>query len=229
MDMVPSHAPTARTPEELLAITRRQFFSRCTTGMGLVALASLMGNAGVAMAGEPGPMAVRPPHFAPRANRVIFLHMAGAPSQLDLFDRKPLLDKLDGQPCPEDVIKGERFAFTRGTPRVLRSPYAFARHGQSGAEISELLPHIASIADDLTIVRSMKTDHFNHAPAQLFVHTGSQIVGRPSMGSWVTYGLGSPNQDLPGFVVLTSGGNPDGGNALWSSGFLPTVYQGSFA
>ncbi len=221
-----THAPTARTPEELLAITRRQFFTRCSTGMGAVALAALLGQSAWAEDPRVGPMSVRPPHFAPKAKRVIFMHMAGAPSQLDLFDHKPLLDKLDGQDCPADVIKGERFAFTRGTPKVLRSPYTFQSHGQSGAVISSLLPNIASIADDITIIRSMQTDHFNHAPAQLFVHTGSQLVGRPSMGSWVTYGLGSENQDLPGFVVLTSGGNPDGGNALWSSGFLPTVYQG---
>jgi hypothetical protein len=221
-----THAPTARTFEELVAITRRQFFSRCTTGIGAVALAGLLGERAFGLEGSEGPMSVRRPHFPARVKRVVFMHMAGAPSQLDLFDHKPLLDRLDGEPCPADVIKGERFAFTRGTPRILRSPYTFRSHGESGAVISSLLPHIASIADELTIVRSMRTDHFNHAPAQLFVHTGSQLVGRPSMGSWVTYGLGSENQDLPGFVVLTSGGNPDGGNALWSSGFLPTAYQG---
>lgn len=231
------HAPTARTAEELLAITRRQFFHRCTSGIGLAALASLLGETAGRALGSDGavaggsgtdPLSARPPHFPARAKRVIFLHMAGAPSQLDLFDPKPKLIELDGQACPDDFTKGERFAFIRGTPKCLKSPYRFAQHGASGAVMSELLPHLAKVADELTIVRSMKTDHFNHAPAQLFVHTGSQIMGRPSMGSWATYGLGSENRDLPGFVVLTSGGSgPDGGNALWSSGFLPSVHQGT--
>jgi hypothetical protein len=167
------------------------------------------------------------PHFAPRAKRVIFLHMAGAPSQIDLFDPKPVLARYDGTPAPEELIRGERFAFIRGTPMCLKSPYAFAPAGRSGVEISELLPHTAAIADDICLIRSMTTDHFNHAPAQLFVHTGSQLAGRPSMGSWVTYGLGSENQDLPGFVVLVSNSNPDAGTALWSSGFLPTQHQGT--
>lgn len=221
-------------PSRLLALTRRQFFCRCSTGMGALALSSLLQQAAAEQLGGGGgsgggadPLSPRTPHFTPKAKRIVYLHMAGAPSQLDLFDHKPRLTELDGQPIDSAIIKGERFAFTRGTPKVLKSPYTFARYGQSGAEISQLLPHTAGIADDLCIIRSMKTDHFNHAPAQLFVHTGSQIVGRPSMGSWLTYGLGTENQDLPGFVVLTSGGNPDGGNALWSSGFLPTVYQGT--
>lgn len=216
------HERPARSAAELLAITRREFFSRSVTGIGAVALASMLG--GTRGLAAPGPAGV--PSLPAKVKRVVFLHMAGAPSQLDLFDRKPLLDRLDGKECPEDVVKGERFAFTRGRPKVLRSPYAFTRHGNSGAEISELLPHTSAIADELTIIRSMRTDHFNHAPAQLFMHTGSQLVGRPSMGSWVTYGLGTENQDLPGFVVLTSGGNPDGGGSLWGSGFLPTVHQG---
>jgi hypothetical protein len=203
--------------------------------MGMIALASLLrgGTGGVEglLGAQPEDASkirrgTRGLHFAPKVKRVVYLHMAGAPSQLDLFDHKPLLNELDGKPCPADVIAGERFAFTRGTPKVLKSPFAFSQYGQGGATISELLPHTAAIADELTIVRSMRTDHFNHAPAQLFVHTGSQLVGRPSMGSWVTYGLGSENADLPGFVVLTSGGNPDGGASLWGSGFLPTKYQG---
>jgi hypothetical protein len=154
--------------------------------------------------------------------------MAGAPSQLDLFDRKPKLTEFDRQPIPDSFTKGERFAFIKGTPKILGSPYKFARHGKSGTELSELLPRLATVVDDIAVVRSLHTDHFNHAPAQLFVHTGSQIQGRPSMGSWVTYGLGTENTDLPGFVVLVSGpSNPDGGTALWSSGFLPSVYQGT--
>jgi len=185
-------------------------------------------GAGAGRAGsEDGALAAKPPHFRARAKRVIFLHMAGAPSQIDLFDPKPMLAKHDGQPAPEELIRGERFAFIRGTPKCLKSPYRFERHGRCGMELSELLPHTAGIADDLCLVRSMHTDHFNHAPAQLFVHTGSQLAGRPSMGSWVTYGLGTENQDLPGFVVLVSNNNPDGGTGLWSSGFLPTVHQGT--
>ncbi len=172
-------------------------------------------------------MAVRGTHVPARAKRVIFLHMAGAPSQIDLFDPKPALERYDGQDAPAEMIRGERFAFIRGTPKCLKSPYKFERRGQAGMELSELLPGLGEIADDICLIRSMKTDHFNHAPAQLFVHTGSPIMGRPSMGSWLTYGLGTENEDLPGFVVLVSNGNPDGGTALWSSGFLPTVYQGT--
>ncbi|MCE7974201.1 MAG: DUF1501 domain-containing protein [Leptolyngbya sp. PLA1] len=185
------------------------------------------GASGAARVAADGPLAAKPPHFPARAKRVIFLHMAGAPSQIDLFDPKPMLARHDGQPAPEELIKGERFAFIRGTPKCLKSPYRFEKHGRCGMELSELLPHTAGIADELCLVRSMHTDHFNHAPAQLFVHTGSQLAGRPSMGSWVTYGLGTENQDLPGFVVLVSNNNPDGGTALWSSGFLPTVHQGT--
>jgi hypothetical protein len=220
--------------ELLKAVTRRHFFQCCGSGVGVLALTSLLNERLLADESErtaspaAGPMAPRPPHFAARAERIIYLHMAGAPSQLELFDHKPCLAEQNGEPIPDDVVRGERFAFIQGKPRLLGSPYRFARHGACGAEISELLPHTASVADELAIVRSMRTDQFNHAPAQLFVHTGSQLAGRPSMGSWVTYGLGSENHDLPGFVVLTSGVvAPDGGSALWSSGFLPTVYQGT--
>jgi hypothetical protein len=173
------------------------------------------------------PLAPKKPHFRPRAKNVIFLFMAGAPSQVDLFDPKPTLVKYNGQDCPAELTKGERFAFIRGTPKLMGSPYAFAQHGTSGQWVSELLPHFSSIVDDVAVVRSMKTDQFNHAPAQLFMNTGFQIPGRPSMGSWLTYGLGSENKDLPGFVVLLSGeNNPDGGKACYASGFIPSVYQG---
>ena len=183
--------------------------------------------AGEAGAGKLNPLAPRLPHFAPRAKRVIYLHMVGPPSQLDLFDSKPALQKYDGKPCPDEFIRGKRFAFLRGHPTITASKYAFQRHGESGAEISELLPNLAKAADEIAIVRSLQTDEFNHAPAQLFLHTGFGRLGRPSMGSWVTYGLGSENQDLPGFVVLLSGGtDPTGGKACWGSGFLPSVYQG---
>src|SRR6266545_1830754 len=169
----------------------------------------------------------RTPHFAPKAKSVIYLFMAGAPSQVDLFDFKPKLKEFDGKNIPDEFVKGERFAFIKGKPRLLGSPYAFKRWGQSGAEVSELLPQTAGIADDLAVLRSVHTTQFNHAPAQIFMNSGHQIVGRPSLGSWLTYGLGSESRDLPGFVVLLSGENqPDGGKSCWGSGFLPTVYQG---
>ncbi len=213
----------------LLAQTRRQFFRDCGLKLGAVGLASLLTPRAL---GQPGvaplnPLAPRPSHFAPKAKSIIYLFMNGAPSQLDLFENKPTLTKFDRQPIPEEYTKGERFAFVRGTPKILASPYKYAKAGRCGAEISELLPHTASIADELCIVRSCKTDAFNHAPAELFMNTGLARVGRPSMGSWLTYGLGSESQDLPGFVVLLSGGGqPSGGCSCWSSGFLPTVYQG---
>ena len=172
----------------------------------------------------------RPPrlrHLPPKAKRVIYLFMAGAPSQIDLFDPKPTLTKHDGQDIPDELVKGERFAFIKGKPKLLASPFQFKSHGQSGAQISELLPNLAKVADDITIVRSMRTTQFNHAPAQIFMNTGHQVIGRPSLGSWLSYGLGTENSDLPGFVVLLSGeNNPDGGKSCWGSGFLPTVHQG---
>jgi hypothetical protein len=167
------------------------------------------------------------PHFAPRAKNLIFLFMAGAPSQLDLFDFKPKLNELNGEGIPESLIRGERFAFIRGVPQLLGSPYKFGPAGKSGLVLSELLPNLAGVADELAVVRSVHTDVFNHAPAQIFMNTGHQLMGRPSLGAWLSYGLGSENRDLPGFVVLVSGqGQPDGGKSCWSSGFLPTVYQG---
>jgi hypothetical protein len=153
--------------------------------------------------------------------------MAGAPSQLDLFDNKPKLRQYSGQPIPAEVIKGERFAFIKGTPKLLGSPFNFKRYGQSGQEISDILPRLAQHADDIAIIRSLHTTQFNHAPAQIFMNSGHQIIGRPSLGAWLSYGLGSENHDLPGFVVLLSGeNNPDGGKSCWGSGFLPTVHQG---
>ena len=214
----------------LKEVTRRHFFQQAGIGIGSVALASLLderlfaqgaGDAARAAASRTGP------HFAPRAKQIIYLFMAGAPSQIDLFDHKPKLQQFDGQPIPEEIVKGERFAFIKGTPRLLGSPFTFRRHGKSGAEISSLLPHLARHADDLAIVRSMTTTQFNHAPGQIFMNTGHQIIGRPSLGSWLSYGLGSENADLPAFVVLLSGqNNPDGGKSCWGSGFLPTVHQG---
>ena len=169
----------------------------------------------------------RAPHFAPKVRSVIYLHMAGAPSQLELFDYKPELIKLNGQDCPESFLEGKRFAFIRGIPKLLGPVANFSQHGESGIWLSERLPHFSSMVDEVTVLKAVTTDQFNHAPAQLMMHTGSARLGRPSMGSWVTYGLGSENANLPGFVVLTSGGNnPDAGKSVWGSGFLPSVYQG---
>jgi hypothetical protein len=210
--------------------TRRQFFRDCGVGLGTLALASLLCPEAFAQSERSAaadPLAAKPPHFRPRARSVIYLHMAGAPSQLDLFDYKPKLLELNGQPCPESYYKGQQFAFIRGVPKLLGTPHKFAPRGKCGQMMSDILPHLATVADELCVVRSMKTDQFNHAPAQLFVHTGFPRPGRPSMGSWVSYGLGTENRNLPSFVVLISGtAAPDGGAALWSSGCLPTVHQG---
>jgi hypothetical protein len=209
--------------EALRQLTRRHFFETASFGIGGLALASLMGDVARAQSLPSRPNL----HFTPKAQRVIYLFMAGAPSQIDLFDPKPALVDHDGEDIPEEFVKGERFAFIKGRPKLLGSPFRFQKHGRSGADISELLPHLAKVADDLTIVRSMQTTQFNHAPAQIFMNTGHQVIGRPSLGSWLSYGLGSESQDLPAFVVLLSGeNNPDGGKSCWGSGFLPTVHQG---
>jgi hypothetical protein len=200
-------------------ITRRALFEEAGNGLGRVALASLL--AGQALPSR----AVHRPQA--KAKSVIFLFMAGAPSQIDLFDPKPMLAKHNGEPVPEEVVKGERFAFIRGRPKLLGSPYEFAQAGESGQWVSSLLPHFRTIADDAAVLRGMVTDQFNHAPAQLFMNTGFQQPGRPGMGAWASYGLGTANEDLPAFVVLLSGENdPDGGKACWSSGFLPARHQG---
>jgi uncharacterized protein (DUF1501 family) len=214
--------------ETLKLVTRRQFFKDCGAGLGTLALASLLNDKLFAAAASPAdPLFPKVPHFAPKAKNIIYLHMAGAPSQLDLLDYKPKLVELNNQKIPEEMIKNERFAFIKGVPKLLGSPHKFRKHGQSGAEISDALPYLATIADEIAIVRSMRTDQFNHAPAQLFVHTGSARLGRPSMGSWLSYGLGSEGRNLPGFIVMVSGKNgPDGGASLWGSGFLPTIHQG---
>lgn len=194
-----------------------------------MALGSLLAGDGHAQPPDApvNPLAVKPPRFAPRAKNVIYLHMSGAPPQQELFDWKPKLVEYNMQPCPDELLKNQKFAFIKGHPKLLGTPYKFKQHGQSGAWISELLPNVASLADDIAIVRSMHTDQFNHSPAELFLHTGSARAGGASIGSWVTYGLGSENQDLPGFVVLLSGGtDPSGGKSVWGSGFLPSVYQG---
>ena len=208
--------------------TRRQLFKECGVGLGKIALASLLVGAkdGFGAPAIDNPLFPRQPHFAAKAKRVIYLFMAGAPSQLDLFENKPALVKFDGQPIPAEVVKDQRYAFIEKNAALMSSRFKFSKHGQCGAELSEMLPHLAEVVDDLTFIKSVHTDQFNHAPAQIFVNTGSAQLGRPSMGSWVTYGLGSEATDLPGFVVLQSAKGTSGGPSNWNCGFLPTHYQG---
>jgi uncharacterized protein (DUF1501 family) len=216
--------------QHCLGITRRHFFRECGVGVGKIALASLLADrllaGGVSSVTSANPLAPRPPHFAPRAKRVIHLFMAGAPSQLDLFDYKPALAKLEGQPLPESVVGNQRYAFIRPDAAVLGPQFQFERHGESGAEISEMLPHLAKVVDEICMVRSVQTDQFNHAPAQIFFNTGFALPGRPSLGSWALYGLGCETENLPAFVVMSTGSGISGGSANWSSGFLPTVFNG---
>jgi len=204
-------------------VTRRGFFSR--TALGSIALGLLLGEQTVAVPPEDSLAPQRSP-LPPRAKRVIYLHMIGAPSQLDLFDNKPELVKRDGEECPESLLAGRRFAFIGGKMQLAGTRWQFARHGRSGQEMSELLPNLARVADELAIVKTMSTDEINHAPAQLFLHSGFGRGGRPSFGSWVTYGLGSENHDLPAYVVLLSGPLGGAGTGLWANGFLPSVHQG---
>ena len=209
------------------ALTRREFFARSGAfSLGAVALSQLGGIS--ANAAGPNPLARRAPKRPARAKSVIYLHMSGAPPSLDLFDYKPELQRLHLQPCPDSLLQGQRFAFIKGVPKMLGSPYKFRQSGRAGGWFCEQIPHLAGIADDITVIRSMWTDQFNHAPAELFLHTGNMRAGNASMGSWITYGLGTANHDLPGFVVLLSGGtDPTGGKSLWGSGFLPGVHQGT--
>ncbi|MSU36999.1 MAG: DUF1501 domain-containing protein [Pedosphaera sp.] len=214
-----------------LDVTRRHFLRDCGVGLGKIALAGLLTDSlagrGVSAGGTAIlPLAPRKPHFPGKAKRVIHLFMAGAPSQLELFDNKPELAKLEGQPLPPSVIGGQRYAFIRPDAAVLGPRFKFAKHGQSGAELSEMLPHLAAVVDDICLIRSVHTDQFNHAPAQIFFNTGFSQPGRPSIGSWALYGLGAETQNLPAFVVMSTAGGLSGGSALWSSGFLPTLYAG---
>lgn len=221
----------------LAEVTRRQLFSTCGIGIGKIALASLLaGSAGrrawstppesLGSSAEPLPTGLPGLHHPAKAKRVIYLFMAGAPSQLDLFDYKPKLVEWEGKPLPPEVIAGQRYAFIQPNAAVLGPRFKFSRHGESGAEIAEVLPYTAKVADDLAIIRSVHTNQFNHAPAQLLFNTGSGIPGRPAMGAWLSYGIGSDANDLPAFVVLNSGGNLSGGAAMWSAGFLPGQHQG---
>src|ERR1700758_3446475 len=223
----------------LQAQTRRHFLRTLGGGLGTIfvgtSIAQYAGPAKVTAHSESldftrdasSPLSPLPPQFAAKVRRVIYLHMAGAPSQLELFEYKPDLKRLDGQDCPASFLAGKRFAFISGIPKLLGSQYPFHQVGQSGHWISDRLPYIEKQVDEICIIKSMRTDQFNHAPAQLLVHTGNARLGYASFGSWVLYGLGTENQNLPGFIVLLSGGtSPDGGKQLWSSGFLPSVYQG---
>jgi uncharacterized protein (DUF1501 family) len=212
-----------------LELTRRHFFRDCGVGLGKIALAGLLTDSlscRLSARAEANPLAPKQPHFPPRAKRVIHLFMAGAPSHLDLFDHKPMLAKLEGKPLPPSVIGGQRYAFIRSDAGVMGPRFKFKKAGQCGAELAEVLPHLAEVVDDICLVRSVRTDQFNHAPAQIFLNTGFAQPGRPSLGSWVIYGLGSVSKDLPAFVVMSTGSGISGGSANWSSGFLPTVYTG---
>ncbi len=223
---------------DLEAKTRRHFIKQCATGLGSLALGSIF------MGCDPfrttpkklslayterdlNPLATLAPPFGSKAKNIIYLHMAGAPSQLEMFDYKPELRKLNDQACPQSLLEGKKFAFIRGTPKLLGPQAEFRQVGEAGNWLSDNLPHFKKVVDEVSFLKAVHTDQFNHGPAQLFMHTGSPRLGRPSIGSWVTYGLGSENQNLPGFVVLTSGGKtPDAGKSVWGSGFLPSVYQG---
>jgi len=213
--------------QRLQHLTRRQFLRVGSQfSLGAIALGAMAGRT-QAVPAVVNPLAPHQPHYTPRAKRIIYLHMSGAPPHLDLFDYKPELVKRDSQLCPNDFTKGKKFAFTSGTPKLLGTRHQFAQYGKGGIWMSDAIPHFQHIADDVTVIRSMNTDQFNHAPAELLLFTGSARQGRPSMGSWVTYGLGSENENLPGFVVLISSGvQPSAGQSAWGSGFLPSVFQG---
>ncbi len=212
-----------------LNVTRRHFLGTAGVALGSIALSELLAAAsdgGDKPRRSPDPLAPKKPHFPPKAKRVIHLFMAGAPSQLDLFDYKPELGRLEGKPLPPSVIGGQRYAFIRPDAAVLGPRFKFAKHGECGAELSDRLPHLAKVVDDICLVKSISTDQFNHAPAQIFFNTGFAQPGRPSLGSWVLYGLGAETRELPAFVVMSTGAGISGGSANWSSGFLPTIYSG---
>ena len=206
--------------------TRRGFLDSCAGGLGIVSLAHLMGLEGLTAAAARSPMDPQNPHFAPRAKNLIFLFMAGAPSQMDLFDPKPSLRKWHGETLPPSMTEDLNLAFIKPTAKVLASPREFSRCGESGIEISDYLPHLQGVADDICLIRSMQTDQVNHHPGQSMLMSGSPLVGRPTVGAWLTYGLGSESRDLPGFVVLSSGRGASGGASNFSSGFLPSSYAG---
>jgi hypothetical protein len=215
------------TPSAILNATRRHFLGGAGLGLGAIALGALEPAKADIPISPSQPLEQRQPHFTARAKRVIYLHLTGSPPNLDIYDYKPALVARTGQDCPDEFLKGRTFAFTSGVPKLLGTPRKFVQCGNSGTWLSDAVPNLQRVADDICFVHSMKTDQFNHAPAELLLYTGSPRSGRPSMGSWVTYGLGTENQDLPGFVVLISSGvQPNGGSNSWGSGFLPSVFQG---
>lgn len=214
--------------QHLQFLTRRHFLERCQIGLGGLALSQLLSEDAPALTGRAeSPLAPKKPHFEARAKRVIYIHLTGSPPHLDLWDYKPELVKRSGQDCPDAFLEGKRFAFTSGTPKLMGTPRQFAQYGKGGVWMSDAIPHFHDLADDFCVIKSMNTDQFNHAPAELFIHTGSPRPGRPSFGSWITYGLGSANENLPGYVVLISSGvQPNGGKNSFGAGFMPSVYQG---
>lgn len=216
--------------DTLQAQTRRTFLGKGMAGLGSLWLAGQLAqeaSAGKIQIDPANPGRPRSGHWDAKVKRVIYLHMAGSPSQLELFDYKPELERLDGKDCPQEFIEGQRFAFIQGTPQLLGPVFPFHQAGESGTWVSDRLPNFESVVDDVCFVHSMQTEQFNHAPAQLLLHTGDQRLGYASVGSWVTYGLGSENQNLPGYMVLVSGGKtPSAGKSVWGSGFLPGVFQG---
>ena len=228
---MPHHHPLAELQHQHRQhATRRHFLKNCSTGLGALWLSSLAAqgsNASSIIHDKANPLNALTPQMQARAKRVIFLHMAGAPSQLELFDYKPELQRLDGLDCPASFLEGQRFAFIQGVPKLMGPQFSFAQHGQSGAWVSDRLPEFSKIVDDVCFVKTMTTDQFNHAPAELCVHTGFPRIGYPGMGTWVTWGLGTENANLPGYITLLSGGRPPrAGKSLWGNGFLPGVYQG---
>mgnify|MGYP000379109433 CR=1 FL=1 len=209
-----------------LTESRREFLKQSGAGIGAMALASMFNDQLFATPKATDPSAPRKPHFTAKAEHVIYIHLVGGASQLELFNHKPELTRLTGEKCPDEMFKGKQLAFIRDHPTLLGTRFKFNRHGQAGIELSEHLPKLGDVADELTLIHTIKSDHFNHAPAQLFQHTGFGQFGRPGIGSWLSYGLGTENRDLPGYVVMITGNVAGAGNSLWSSGFLPTVHQG---
>lgn len=224
------NAPASIQRDTLHQVTRRHFLQSCGVGLGGIWCAQqgmAAGSSGGAVRDPAHPNALRDSPLKARARRVIYLHMTGAPSQLDLFDYKPALVKLNGKDCPKEFLEGRRFAFIRGTPKLLGPYFPFHQEKRTGQWISDRMPHLETVMDRLCLIKSMQTELFNHAPAQLLALTGSQNLGNASIGAWTLYGLGSESENMPGFVVLLSGGqSPDAGKAAWGSGFLPSVYQG---
>ena len=213
--------------EKIQLDTRRHFLRNCGMGLGAGALAHLLSPEAFALKAPQNPLLPRKPHFSEKAKRVIYIHLTGSPPHLDMWDYKPELVKRTDQDCPDEFVKGKMFAFTSGTPKLMGTPRTFKQYGKSGMWMSDAIPNFHELADDFCVIKSMHTDQFNHAPAELFVHTGFPQPGRPSFGAWTTYGLGSENQDLPGYVVLISSGTqPNGGKNSYSAGFIPSVYQG---